>query len=46
MAGLNLSGGPTNAVEISCKLFNLPELDVMLKSFEDYRKVTVLDNSY
>jgi len=33
MSCLNLSGGFTNAVEIACAMWKLPDLDTMLDSF-------------
>lgn len=35
MATINFSGGRTNAVEISCNLFNLPTLDMWLTAFNN-----------
>lgn len=35
MQGLNLSGGPTNAVEICCNLFSMPTLKQMLDAFAE-----------
>lgn len=36
MCGINLSGGPTNAVEIATVLFKLPTLDELLNDFRDH----------
>lgn len=35
MAGINLSGGQTNAVEVATTLFGLPQLDQLLDAFEE-----------
>lgn len=35
MSGINLSGGPTNAVEIATTLFGLPKLDEILDAFRE-----------
>lgn len=34
MQGINLSAGPTNAVEFCTEMFGLPSLQQMLESFE------------
>lgn len=34
MAGINLSGGATNAVEIACDAFHLPSMEALLKEFQ------------
>lgn len=34
MAGINLSAGQTNAIEVCCDLFGLPTLDKLLDSFQ------------
>lgn len=36
--GINLSGGHTNAVEIACGLYGLPNMETMLKSFQAQQK--------
>ena len=35
MAGINLTGGAVNSVEIVCDLFKAPNFDVLLKDFEE-----------
>jgi len=35
MAGINLSGGQTNAVEVAVTLFGLPDLDQLLDAFRE-----------
>lgn len=38
MAGINLTGGHVNAVEIACSVYQAPNFDMLLKDFEEEQK--------